>query len=166
MEDFPLLLLIFIFYLIAGSSKKKKNTKHSHSKARSGPMRARSQGEQADNRAQSRDRQTMAGFETAFAGAIDQATDKKHAPCEEKPIHLHEVTQAQLRDAVEGDDPCHLGGESMLETVAADAAWSETDETQEALRQDVLRGVIMSEILMRPQERRAMQRSRREYHGY
>lgn len=161
MDDFPLLILFFIFYLIAGSSGKKKKKK-TGSKARQQSMRTRAQGEQRDMRALERERQTMAGFGAAFASKPEKNT----AACEEGRIHLHEVSQTQLRDAAEGEDPCHAGGERIQTADAADTAWSETDETQEAPRQDMLRGVIMSEILTRPQQRRALQRSRREYHGY
>ncbi|MBQ8619966.1 MAG: hypothetical protein IJ418_20995 [Clostridia bacterium] len=156
MEDFLTLLLIFIIYLIAGFSKKKK-TKQAPAKKKA-PMRTRAQGEQRDVRAALRDRQTMDGFSSAFA----EPAAREDAPCAQQRIHLHEVSQQKLREAAEGEDPCHLGGEAAQE----DGAYSEADGAQEALRQDVLRGVIMSEILTRPQERRAMQRSRREYHGY
>lgn len=84
-------------------------------------------------------------------------------PCdeEEKPrIHLHQVSEQELEAAQEGEDPCHAGGEGT--------ALSERDPMDDApepeeIRQDsdVLRGIIMSEILMRPAERSALRRIRR-----
>lgn len=162
MDDFLSLLLFFLIYLIVGFSKKKKR-KPSSAQKRSGPMRTRARGEQRDRRAAAQDAQTMDGFSAAFA----DRNKSDEAPCSERRIHLHDVSQVQMQVAAEGDDPCHFGGEQVSADLAgADGTPEGTHEAQEALRQDVLRGVVMSEILMRPHERRAMQRSRREYHGY
>ena len=86
-------------------------------------------------------------------------------PCdeEEKPrIHLHRVTEQELEAAQEGEDPCHAGGEGTAphERYRVDDA---PEMEPEELRQgsDVLRGIIMSEILMRPAERAALRRIRR-----
>lgn len=153
MEDFPLLLLFFIIYLIAGSSKKKKNK--ASGRMPTSPMRTRAQGEKQDTRAFIRNKQTREGFDAAF--------DMQADPCDRRRIHLHEVAQTKISAAAEGEDPCHFGGEQMQPEAAQDDSMN---DMQDALGQDVLRGMIMSEILMRPQERRALQRSRREYHGY
>ena len=157
MEDFPLLILFFIFYLIAGSSKKKKkNRRQTRGRANPGPMRTRVQGEQADMRAAARDRQTLEGFANAFGVPAD------HQECDAQPIHLHEVSQAQMSMAAEGEDPCHAGG-------SEEAHRQEdilTDDEEHQLRQDVLRGVIMSEILTRPCDRMAMRRDRQRRYGH
>ena len=155
MEDFPILLIFFIFYLIAGFSGKKKK---GHRTAKSGPMRTRAQGEQIDNKTTQRNRHTLEGFESAF----EQTKSYEEADCEGDRIHLHNVSQAAMLHAAEGEDPCH-GGNSAVQG-GFDFAQDES-ETLLELREDVLRGVVMSEILMRPHERRALQRSRREYHG-
>lgn len=158
MEDFPLLILFFIIYLIAGSSGKKKNKQRSHAHDRRGPARSQAQGEQMDARAKAQDRMTQAGFQTAFDAAHEELAHPAR-------MHLHEVTNEQMLRAAEGEDPCHAGGiqdamNSDLDRRPEDDLW------QDAGRQDVLRGVIMSEILMRPHERRAMQRSRQRTNGY
>lgn len=151
MEDFPILLIFLVFYLIAGSSgKKKKGRRAGNSKA--GPMRTHAQGEQWDQKAVQRDKQTLEGFETAFEKL------KGDADCQQQRIHLHDVSQTDMLTAAEGEDPCH-GGDSAAQRVGFDAE-PEENEAQRSLREDVLRGVIMSEILMRPHERRALQRSR------
>lgn len=149
MEDFPLLVLFFIIYLIAGSSSRKKNKNR---QARRGPMRTRSQGEQLDMRAFLRDMQTKEGFQTAFS----EGQDSDEPSCAQKRMHLHEVTDEQMLHAAEGEDPCHAGGapSPALETEI------HPEEEQQELAQDVLRGVIMGEILMRPHERAAMRRRR------
>lgn len=149
MEDFPLLVLFFIIYLIAGSSRKKK----SKAKSKRGPMRTSAQGEQVDMRALVRDLQTKKGFQTAFSEKKEPA----ELPCDQRRIHLHEVTNEQMLFAGEGEDPCHAGGnpaepEHELEMPAG--------EENHEFAQDVLRGVMMSEILMRPHERAAMRRRR------
>lgn len=161
MGDFLTLLLFFLIYLIAGFSKKKKKKQVPEKKK--APMKTRAQGERRDRRAAVRDAQTMDGFSAAFAEGYGHAKE----PCGEQRIHLHDVSQEKFLEAAEGEDPCHFGGEQASRDIAgADQELEQAHDAQEALRQDVLRGVIMSEILMRPHERRAMQRSRQEYHGY
>lgn len=150
MEDFPLLVLFFIIYLIAGSSSKKKNQKK---QARRGPMRTRSQGEQLDMHALMRDRQTNEGFQTAFPEELDS----DEMPCEQKRMHLHEVNDEQMLHAAEGEDPCHAGGNTAQATFEPEMY---PEEEQQAFAQDVLRGVIMREILMRPHERAAMRKGK------
>ncbi len=156
MEDFPLLILFFIIYLIAGSSGKKKRK---GSAARFGPMRTRAQGEQHDRRADARDRQTKEGFRAVFP----QKDNRAEQPCDERSIHLHDVTNEELLHAAEGEDPCHAGDARNMLLQEPNGQM----ETQDMLfTQDVVRGVIMSEVLMRPHERRALQRSRQRTNGY
>ena len=116
-------------------------------------MRTRAQGEQADRRAQERDQQTQAGFGDAFDHSWQHA---EKMPCQEQPMHLHEVSQQQFLSAAEGEDPCHAGGVSRK-----DEFFDVQNTEHDTLAQDVLRGVIMSEILMRPHERAALRRGRR-----
>ena len=158
MSDFNLgdllsLIIVFAVYLTAASSSKKKKGKQK----RRSPMRSRAQGEQRDARAKARDAQAQAGFGNVFDQA-SKPTAKAQERCETRQIHLHEVTQQQFARAGEGEDPCHAGGYSALEE--EEFAFSKTEDA-EALAQDVLRGVIMSEILTRPQERAALRRGRR-----
>ena len=157
MEDFPILLVFLLFYLFAGSSgKKKKNRRMAQGNA--GPIRTRAQGEQHDRKAVQRDKQTLEGFGSAF----EQTTLHDRIACEGERIHLDEVTQADMQRAAEGEDPCH-GGNSAAHLEFESVP--EEDEALQGLRADMLRGVVMNEILMRPHERRAVQRSKRYYHG-
>lgn len=148
MEDFPILLLFLILYLITAFSGNKKK------KRKRGSMRTRAQGEQMDVREAMHTRQTKVGFDEAFSQHVDEPDT-----CDMKRIHLHAVDQAQFSRAQEGEDPCHAGGvtgqndapEELMQEMPGNSAPS----------QDVLHGVIMSEILMRPHERAAMRRGRR-----
>ena len=148
MDDFLGILLVAVFYIfIAVSGNKKK-------KARNGKQRA------------SRTRRTV--FEQAFenmeeAPAQTSVTQEPGEACEGKRLHLHEVTQQQFRESAEGEDPCHRGGAQEAEDVLEETAFSydEQEQADSALAQDVLRGVIMSEILKRPSERAAIRRNER-----
>ena len=88
--------------------------------------------------------------------------------CDDQPIHLHEVSQAQMVQAGEGKDPCHAGGYTHGGEPEQEVSAQE-DEPKPAWTEDVLRGVIMSEILTRPHERAALNAARRQnrqgYHG-
>lgn len=100
--------------------------------------RQRQRPARAASRTQTRAEQTAQGFSTAFAR-------KQSAP------------------VPEGEDPCHPA--PKCEQVQADRQAREPEQETEpdALAQDVLRGIVMSEILTRPCERRA--RNRQGYHG-
>lgn len=146
MEDFLGLIIIAVIYLIAAKGNKKKKAKR--------------QARTREKRQTQRDQ--TAGFEQAFERAVQAAQgvtqeqrEKYGDSCEEKPLHVHEVTQAQMRAAGEGEDPCHHG------TAQSEEFFPETDEAQSELAQNVLRGVIMSEILTRPCDRAALKRNRR-----
>lgn len=158
MSDFNLgdllsLIIVFAVYLTAASSSKRKKGKQK----RRSPMRSRAQGEQRDARAKARDAQTQADFGDAFGQTPSAAVNaQKH--CDTRQMHLHEVTQQQFAYAGEGEDPCHAGGYSAQEE--NQFSFLEPDGN-EMLAQEVLRGVVMSEILTRPQERAAFRRGRR-----
>jgi len=149
--DLISLIIVFSLYLVAASGRKKKGKKGTHVRERRKPMRTRAQGERADRREAQRDQQTHAGFADAF-----EHDERKS--CAAQRMHLHEVSQQQFAHAAEGEDPCHAGGAALQEEQSFDL---QGDINHEALAQDVLRGVIMSEILTRPHERAALRRGRR-----
>lgn len=158
--DFLSLIIVFAVYLTAASGKKKKGKQK-----RRPPMRSRAQGEQRDSRAKARDAQTLEGFGDAFVQASG-VSEKAQQRCDTRKMHLHEVSQQQLASAGEGEDPCHVGDAQALHADGGDGQDNgafeliQTDDSG-ALAQNVLRGVIMSEILTRPQERAALRRGRR-----
>lgn len=150
MEDFVGVIVLIIYLFAAASARKKKGKKQQKR------QRAKHSARRAD-------------FESAFgseAHAAAQSPERVHteAPdgeaCEQQRIHLHEVTQKQMHDSAEGEDPCHAGNapDALEEPVFS---YDEEMDTQGTLAQDVLRGVIMSEILTRPCERAAMKRNGR-----
>lgn len=137
MRDFPILPILLILYVIAvAGGRKKKTTKQNRQRQR--PARAVSRTQTREERPRTRTEQTAQGFSTAFAR-------KQSAP------------------VPEGEDPCHPA--PKCEQVQADRQAREPEQETEpdALAQDVLRGIVMSEILTRPCERRA--RNRQGYHG-
>lgn len=154
------LVIVFIVYLISSFSKAGKKKKPCAPQRKRSPMRGRARGEQVDWQAMERDRKTQEGFAGAFETRdMHEETDS----CKTDRMHLHEVSQQQFEVAAEGEDPCHVGTAGY-----DDVGFDESDDTRQQLAQDVLRGVIMSEILARPQERfarAAMMRNRRDDGG-
>ena len=149
------LIIVFVIYLAAASGRNKKGKKRTWPRQRRTPVRTRAQGEQADRYGAERDGQTHAGFDDAFAY---DTLHNAQAHCKSQPIHLHEVSQRQFANASEGEDPCHAGGVVMQEDLLFEV---QKDAEREMLAQDVLRGVVMSEVLMRPHERAALRQGRR-----
>lgn len=137
MKDFPILPILLILYVIAVSGgRKKKASKQNRQRQR--PARADSRTRTREERTRARTEQTAQGFSAAFE-------------------------REQRAPVPEGEDPCHP--EPQREPVQTDrqAHEPEQETAPDALAQDLLRGVIMSEILTRPCERRA--RNRQGYHG-
>lgn len=135
MRDFPILPILLILYVIAVAGGRKKKT-GKQNRQRQRPARAASRAQTREERARTRTEQTAQGFSTAFA-------------------------REQSAPVPEGEDPCHPA--PKREQVHADGQAQEPEQETEpgALAQDVLRGIVMSEILTRPCERRA----RKRYHG-
>lgn len=153
MDNFLSILVVAIFYLAIafGGNRRKK----------------------AQNAKRRASRKRQSAFDQAFSnsekGTAQPATrqrkdmDLHQQACASSRLHLHEVTQQQMHDSAEGEDPCHRGGVRAEEDIHDSAAFSYDEQGEEntALAQDVLRGVIMSEILTRPIERAAMKRNGR-----
>ena len=85
-------------------------------------------------------------------------------PCdsEDEPrIHLHQADEQTMEQAGEGEDPCHAGAAPKRPSLDDEDEPMETDTRRAAFERDVLRGVIMSEVLTRPSERAALRRMKR-----
>ena len=100
------------------------------------------------------------------ARVFEQAdeADRFDDPCDseaEPRIHLHHADEQAMEQAGEGEDPCHAG--AAPKRPEPDEAYEPTEEEarRAAFQSDVLRGVIMSEILTRPGERAAVRRMKR-----
>lgn len=86
---------------------------------------------------------------------FDDPCDSEDAP----RIHLHQADQQTMEQAGEGEDPCHVG--AAPERPPMDDETMEEDVQRAAFESDVLRGVVMSEVLTRPSERAALRRMKR-----
>ena len=147
-------LLVAAFFVIVdvlavGKKKKKHPAAKLHEPKRAAPPETTQK--QADETARER------------ARVFEQA-DKFDDPCEQEAeprIHLHHADEQAMEQAGEGEDPCHVG--AAPKRPEPDEAYEPTEEEarRTAFQSDVLRGVIMSEILMRPGERAAVRRMKR-----
>ena len=141
--------LFVIVEVIAVGKKKKRPAAKLHEPKRAAPPETTQK--QADETARER------------ARVFEQA-DKFDDPCEQEAeprIHLHHADEQAMEQAGEGEDPCHAG--TAPKRPEPDEAYDPTEEEarRAAFQSDVLRGVIMSEILTRPGERAAVRRMKR-----
>ena len=152
MDDIIGLIVVILFFIISsvGSKKKKKTTQQ---KSLERQQRRAASAQSAKNAA--------AGQSAAQASApkpeprAAQDAMQRETDLEKRLLHLHSVSQAVMESAGEGEDPCHPGGRPT--DVKDDTPVVQPNE----LTQDLLRGIIVSEILTRPCDRMAMQRNRR-----
>ncbi|MFR2150137.1 MAG: hypothetical protein ACLS7Z_06160 [Christensenellales bacterium] len=142
-------LFVIVEVIAVGKKKKKRPAAKLHEPKRAAPPETTQK--QADETARER------------ARVFEQA-DKFDDPCEQEAeprIHLHHADEQAMEQAGEGEDPCHAG--AAPKRPEPDEAYEPTEEEarRAAFQSDVLRGVIMSEILMRPGERAAVRRMKR-----
>lgn len=166
MDDVLGIIVLIVIYALAAGAKKKAGKKTTARTRQAAPKRddrgfgaafAPEKGKQPAREARPERMVTQLQMELAGEGE-----DPCHPgmPGHERGIHLHETTQEAMRAAGEGEDPCHAGSAPLPESAVYDSPiYASQSEEREALAQDVLRGVIMSEILTRPAERRAMKRA-------
>lgn len=145
-------LFVIVEVIAVGKKKKKRPAAKLHEPKRAAPPETTQK--QADETARERARV----FEQA-----DEA-DEFDDPCEQEAeprIHLHHADEQAMEQAGEGEDPCHAG--AAPKRPEPDEAYEPTEEEarRAAFQSDVLRGVIMSEILTRPGERAAGRRMKR-----
>ena len=145
MDDLVVVVLIVfaVFNAVRNGKKKKKKGQSAGPALSAKQKRAAAQ----------KDRQ--ADFSAAFARSHESAESaaKTKAAKDERlhgpGVHLHDVTQAQMSEAQEGEDPCHAGSAPVAMPEEAAPA----NPLREAMANDLLCGVIMSEILTRPCQR-------------
>lgn len=145
MDDLVVVVLIVfaVFNAVRNGKKKKKKGQSAGPALSAKQKRAAAQ----------KDRQ--ADFSAAFARSHESAESevKTKAAKDERlhgpGVHLHDVTQEQMNLAQEGEDPCHAGSAPVAMPEEAAPA----NPLREAMADDLLRGVIMSEILTRPCQR-------------
>lgn len=148
-----LVAALFVMVQVAAGGKKKKKGSLNRSpmkktEARQGAPTERPEAKTAEESARVFERhEAQSGF--------DDPCDSEDAP----RIHLHQADQQTMEQAGEGEDPCHAG--AAPERPPMDDETRETDVQRAAFESDVLRGVVMSEVLTRPSERAALRRMRR-----
>lgn len=140
-------LFVIVEVIAVGKKKKKRPAAKLHEPKRAAPP------EMPQNQADETARERARVFEQA---------DKFDDPCEQEAeprIHLHHADEQAMEQAGEGEDPCHAG--AAPERPPMDDETKETDVQRAAFESDVLRGVVMSEVLTRPSERAALRRMKR-----
>ena len=151
-ELFGFLIFVVIYLVATISEKTKKRKKKAEEKAKQTvlPTQAFESGENEED--------DLSEKQPAEEMVFDDPCKQEEQP----PIHLHQVTEQQFEAAQEGDDPCHAGGAVTMRLEHHDEEHM-PEADAENMRQDseILRGVIMSEVLMRPAERAALRRIRR-----
>lgn len=150
-----LVAALLVMVQVAAGGKKKKKKKGSlnrppvkKTEARQGAPTERPEAKTAEESARVFERhEAQSGF--------DDPCDSEDAP----RIHLHQADQQTMEQAGEGEDPCHAG--AAPERPPMDDEKREEDVQRAAFESDVLRGVVMSEVLTRPSERAALRRMKR-----
>lgn len=151
-ELFGFLIFVVIYLVATISEKTKKRKKKAEEKAKQTvlPTQAFESGENEED--------DLSEEQPAEEMVFDDPCKQEEQP----PIHLHQVTEQQFEAAQEGEDPCHAGGVTAVRLEHHDEEhMPETDAENMQQDSDILRGVIMSEVLMRPAERAALRRIRR-----
>ena len=164
MEDLLSIVVLILYFVIAraaGKNKKKKKASKNPSASRKPQFDQafeqliRSVTEQPEQDALN---SSAAGDETQMSFiSAQEGKDPCHASMlgDERPsMRAPVVSQAEMRAAGEGDDPCHTDGASTEEAFQHDSPVYDSPILRtgddRALAQDILRGVVMSEILNRP----------------
>ncbi len=173
MEDLLSLIVIILYFVISVSASKKKKERKKAEKRAGGrrPVqfdqafeRVFSQISEQLERKNATEMQPQSqpmpreALRMEAAGEGDDPCHKGMLGEERASLHANTVTQIQMAEAAEGEDPCHVGSappDTHLDDAYSDAHSPIFDtEDADTFAQDVLRGVIMSEILMRPGGRR------------
>ena len=148
-----LVAALFVMVQVAAGGKKKKKGGPNRppvkkTEVRQGAPTERPEAKTAEESARVFERhEAQSGF--------DDPCDSEDAP----RIHLHQADQQTMEQAGEGEAPCHAG--AAPERPPMDDETREEDGQRAAFESDVLRGVMMSEVLTRPSERAALRRMKR-----
>ena len=153
MEDFIGIVVLVVIWMVAASGSRKKKAEKQKKKQ---PAQREARFEQAFAKAQAAARPAQTAQPTLPVQPT-QPVQPRETDCSSRPLHLHEVTPRQMELAGEGEDPCHAGHAPLepspiLETEAVQA---------DPRAQELVRAVVMSEILKRPCERMAERHNRR-----
>ena len=152
-----LFLIIYLFAAASGSKKKKEKRKQRQAERRNRDVAF------GDAFGSAQEKQPAAApVQSAQMERGRADLSAAHEGCVQQRIHLHEVPQSEMYEAGEGEDPCHAGQAPQPEDLPQANAFEQSEAAEwNEFSRDVLRGVIMSEILTRPCDRVAYGRKRR-----
>ena len=149
-------LFVMVEVVAVGKKRKKRAGNRPASKPHE-PKRA-APPETTDVQAEETARERARVFEQADeADGFDDPCDSEAEP----RIHLHHADEQAMEQAGEGEDPCHAGAAPKRLPLDDGDEPEALDEQHAAFQSDVLRGIIMSEVLTRPSERAALRRMKR-----
>ena len=164
MDDLIVIVLIVFAMVNAIRSSKKKKQKGQAAGQISSAKKSRAaaqKGRQADVFAAFAGSQQSGGGGAQTRSAQPRVTQPRAAADERlhgPGVHLHDVSQEQMNLAQEGEDPCHAG--SAPAVTEEETPQAPGNPLREAMADDLLRGVVMSEILTRPCQRQTAIRRR------
>lgn len=167
------IVIIMLFYLVAilssNKRKRKKQKRAATCKAdridvqpaqsvqRSTPVRQH--GSEADTAeladASTPERTLEKRFAQAREGE-DLCHEQRH-PSMQPNVPQKDVSQADMARAVEGEDPCHDEMKCRPENSVYDSPIYQSSTKRKAFAASILYGIVMSEVLKRPNERRREQ---------
>ncbi len=178
MEDFIGLIVIFVIYFVFGTfgskSKKKAGAKREPARQKSPKRERRARMDQIIGEIEKSVTESLAKSESGRQpegkpeaaqpvrrGLAREGDDPCHAHMLGKPsagMTAPAVDQVHLAGAGEGEDPCHPGMALEADAFFDDSPIQRSPifdtEDPDAFARDILRGVVMSEILTRPSQRR------------
>lgn len=157
MEEF-IGVIVMAIYLVAISAAS-KNKKKKKEQQRAAKMQAAVQFDQAFGRQMQREPlqdQTAQQLRMEIKGEGEDPCHVEILGGQRASMRMHSASQAQMQAAGEGEDPCHVGQAAMPleESPVYRSPILDTEESQ-AFARDVLGGIVMSEVLTRPCQRRA-----------
>ena len=149
---------LFVMVEVVAVGKKRKKRAGNRQAAKPHEPKRAAPPETTDVQAEETARERARVFEQADeADGFDDPCDSEAEP----RIHLHHADEQAMEQAGEGEDPCHAGAAPMQPQTEDAYEPTEEDTRRAAFQSDVLRGVIMSEVLTRPSERAALRRMKR-----
>lgn len=163
MEDLLSIVVLILYFVIAGVSgknKKKKKMKQRASRSREVQFAQAFEGLSAAHQ-----RMMNKGSGSELAAEPERiapgVSGEGHDPCHEtmlpperESMRFEQASQTQMHAAHEGEDPCHMGAADEKLALQEDSPVYRSPifdaEDRDAFAMDVLRGVVMSEVLARP----------------
>ena len=149
---------LFVMVEVVAVGKKRKKRAGNRQAAKPHEPKRAAPPETTDVQAEETARERARVFEQADeADGFDDPCDSEAEP----RIHLHHADEQAMEQAGEGEDPCHAGAAPKRLPLDDGDEPEALDEQHAAFQSDVLRGIIMSEVLTRPNERAALRRMKR-----